>query len=86
MKIGDKVTVTEEIEAYYSGYAGNPEVIIKPGQIGTVKSVHVPSLWREKGFFNYVDFIIPGVFNGDRIHNNCTWRIAAQDKQLKIIN
>jgi hypothetical protein len=42
LEVGDRVTVYEAIHAYYSGYAGNPEMLFTPNDVGVVKSVRVP--------------------------------------------
>ena len=82
LRKGDSVTVTEPIEAYYSGFAGNPKVIVQPGQIGTVAEVNVPAV-RGNRVFACGDFVLPGVFSGDPRHGNDTWRISANPQQLK---
>ena len=38
-KPGDRVTCLLPEPAYYSGYGGRPEMIFRPGMVGTVKSV-----------------------------------------------
>ena len=81
LQVGDIVTVKEPIEAYYSAYAGNPEMIIQPGMIGRVMATKVPNV-STKGHFNCIDFITPEVFQGNPVHNNNVWRIAAKDSQL----
>ena len=80
-EIGQKVTVSTEIKAYYSGYAGNPEVIIEPGMIGIVTAVKVPCV-NKQGFFNCVDFVIKDKFSGNPKYKNNTWRIAAKNNEL----
>lgn len=82
-KIGQKVRVKEPIEAYYSGYAGNPRVFITPDMVGEVKAVKVPSVSREKIEFCCVDFEVPGVYQGDPKHKYCTWRIGVEHKFLQ---
>lgn len=42
VKIGDRVTCIIRDEAYYSRYAGNPEMFFEPGMVGIVGSVDVP--------------------------------------------
>ena len=81
-KVGDKVTITKPITAYYSSYGGNPEVVIQPGEVGKIKVINVPSV-NSRSEFSCVDFEKPGVFQGSPKHNNCTWRIAAKDNELK---
>ena len=62
--VGDKVVLKVAQEAYYSGYASNPVVIVPAGSVGVVGSVNVPFVLKLKGnpkTFNCVDFEIPGV-------------------------
>jgi hypothetical protein len=40
--IGMKVSSKKEKEAFYSGYAGRPELFFKPGMVGIIDSVDVP--------------------------------------------
>lgn len=82
LKVGDKVTVTEPCEAFYSNYGGNPKVIIQPGEIGIVKAISVPMV-SENHTFICVDYEKPNVFQGDPVHNNITWRIGIQKEFLK---
>lgn len=82
LKVGDKVRVKQPTEAYYSKYAGNPQVIITPELVGTVKATDVPYVRRIEGFFVCVDYEIPGVFQGNPIYQNCTWRIGTPEKNL----
>lgn len=83
LNIGTKVKLLVDAEPYYSSYGGNPKVIIKAETIGTVMAVDVPKV-RGKGTFICVDFILPGIFQGDPKHNNCTWRCGISPKQVKI--
>jgi hypothetical protein len=39
MKIGDRVTCRFAESAYYSRYAGRPEILFKPGMVGTIASI-----------------------------------------------
>ena len=87
-KVGDKVVLKVAQEAYYSGYAGNPIVIVPAGTIGVVGSVKVPFVWRRKGkgnpeTFNCVDFKIPGVYSGNPVYKNDIWRCAVIDKDMR---
>ena len=38
-KPGDQVTCRLPVEAYYSGYSGNPVVRFEPGDVGVVASI-----------------------------------------------
>jgi len=38
VKKGMRVVLKEDTEAFYSGFACNPEVIIRAGEIGTISS------------------------------------------------
>ena len=85
-KVGDKVALKVDHEAYYSGYAGNPVVIGPAGTVGVVGSVNVPFVWRIKGHpttFNCVDFVLPGVYSGNPIYKHDTWRCGVVDKDLR---
>lgn len=76
MKVGDTVTVKEATEAYYSQYAGNPKMVIHPGQIGVIAAVNVPSVWRENVSFCCVDFNVNGMH----------WRIGTSKHNLSKVN
>ena len=82
-QIGDKVEILIDKEPYYSDYAGNPKVVIPKGSVGTIGAVNVPSVCREGVTFNCVDFVLEGVFSGNPIHKNNTWRCAVFTKDLK---
>lgn len=41
-KVGDFVTCKVRVEAFYSGYAGQPECWFEPGMTGIVGAVDVP--------------------------------------------
>lgn len=89
-KVGDKVKLTVEKEPYYSNYGGNPKVIIPAGTIGTVAAVNVPCVVRHRCIiqdhgdtFTCVDFVLDGVFSGNPIHKNITWRVAVYKGQAK---
>lgn len=38
-KTGDKVTCKHAVEAYYSKYAGNPEILFEPGTPAVIASI-----------------------------------------------
>lgn len=85
--VGDRVVLKKEQEAYYSGYAGNPIVIVPAaGAVGVVGSVDVPCTYHRKGEplrFNCVDFVLPGVFAGNPARGNCKWRCGVFEKEMK---
>lgn len=82
IKVGDRVTVTRAIPAYYSGYGGRPVQYFEPGMVGTVASVDVPVvIWRGKGYpkaFVCVDF--EGQPVGTSGHN--IWRAGPYARDL----
>ena len=81
--IGDKVITKIDCIPYYSGYAGNPNVMIPKGTIGTIGSVKTPYV-NKQGYFNCVDFVIPSQWNcSPRYHYN-SWRASLTDKELKL--
>lgn len=58
-KPGDRVTCKVEMPAYYSGYAGNPVMVFKPGMEGVVTSI-APKVRKCKGpgFDGKDDFLV----------------------------
>lgn len=82
-KVGDRVRLTEPLEAYYSNYAGNPRVVITPDLVGTIGAIDCPSVRREGIYFHCVDFTLPGIYAGNPHHGNNVWRVAARTKQIK---
>jgi len=84
-KVGDKVTVKTPVEAYYSGYAGNPKCITEPGEIGIVGAIEVPYVTGNNCTFVCVDFIKDNLFQGNPIHKNNTWRIGTKKSNLKLV-
>lgn len=62
VRVGDKVTCIERVDAYYSNYGGNPECWFEPGEVGVVGAVDVPCTtyaYRKRGgtaSFVCVDF------------------------------
>lgn len=59
VKLGDRVTVKERVEGYYSRYGGNPAIFLEPGTVGVVGAIDVPSVCREGVSFVCVDFLCP---------------------------
>lgn len=82
-KVGDRVQLTEPLEARYSQYAGNPKAVITPDLVGTVGAIDCPSVRRESVYFHCVDFILPGIFQGDPRHGDNLWRVAVSTSQIK---
>lgn len=90
IKVGDKVEVTKVHVPYYSGYAGNPTVVITAGTIGIVGATNVPyvrnSQASDKGrgdYFVCVDFKVRGKFDGNPTLKQNKWRCAVDPKNLK---
>ena len=86
---GLKVELKKDYEAYYSGYAGNPVVVIKKGTVGLIGSTDVPYVkpTRDKSrgaYFVCVDFKLPGVFSGNPKFNHHTWRCGVNPKDMKL--
>lgn len=82
-KIGDKVRITCNAEPYYSGYAGNTVVTITPEHIGTLIKTGVPKVSRP-GTFCIVDYVLPGVYSGNPIYGNNTWRVGIDYKKIRL--
>jgi hypothetical protein len=79
--VGMRVTVREAVEAYYSGYAGNPECVLEPGMAGVVASLDVPYVRHRRGnssSFAGVDFEGPAHSNPPRTE----WRAGVDPKNL----
>lgn len=66
LHVGDRVTVKERIEGYYSNYGGNPAIFLEPGTVGVVGVIDVPSVRRERVSFVCVDFFCPGTGRTER--------------------
>ena len=87
---GILVRLLKDEEAYYSGYAGNPVVIVKAGTVGIIGATDVPYVTGSKelgrgDYFACVDFLVPDKFSGNPIHKNNTWRCGVNPKHLKIV-
>ena len=79
-KIGDLVTCKVRREAFYSGYAGNPECWFEPGMVGVVGNVDSPFVRGTEALGVCVDFDGPMKFpekNGNR------WRCKLRRENLK---
>ena len=57
-KVGDIVTITERMEAYYSKYVGNEECFLEPAETGVIAAVRVPKVRSSPGgdYFCCIDF------------------------------
>jgi hypothetical protein len=73
---GDTVTCKVPMEAHYSGYAGNPEMLFKPGMVGTVASIAAKVCimdgegYDDKEDFVVVDFQCPETKRRERVGLN----------------
>ena len=56
VKLGDRVTVKERIEGYYSIFGGRPAIFLEPGMVGVVGAIDVPSVFLANVSFVCVDF------------------------------
>jgi len=66
VKIGDRVTVRQQVEGYYSRYAGRPPIFLEPGMVGIVGAIDVPSVCRANVSFVCVDFYCPATGKKER--------------------
>jgi hypothetical protein len=66
VKVGDKVSVKERVEGYYSNYGGNPAIFLEPGIVGVMGVIDVPSVRREGVSFVCVDFCCPATGRTER--------------------
>jgi hypothetical protein len=57
VQVGDRVTVKERVEGYYSTYGCNPAIWLEPGMVGVVGAINVPSVCRANVTFVCVDFL-----------------------------
>lgn len=89
---GVEVRLLKDEEAYYSGYAGNPVVVIKAGTIGVVGATDVPYVCpmkdnaenkRRGDYFVCVDFVLPGVFSGNPKFKQNKWRCGVNPKDME---
>lgn len=79
--VGMQVTVRERVEAYYSGYAGNPVCFLEPAMVGVITAVDVPYVRRSRGSsetFACVDFTHTIRTRG----GNAEWRAGVDPKNL----
>lgn len=66
LHLGDRVTVTERVEAYYSDYGGNPAIFLEPGMVAVVGAIDVPSVCRQNVSFVCLDFFCPATGRTER--------------------
>jgi len=92
---GVKVVLLKDEEAYYSGYTGNPVVVIKAGTVGVVGSTDVPYVCPMKDrvenakrgeYFACVDFKVPGVYSGNPKFKQDVWRCGVNPRNLKVVS
>jgi hypothetical protein len=79
--VGMKVTVRERVEAYSSGYAGNPVCFLERGMAGVVAVVDAPYVRRSRGAsetFACVDF----AHTVRRRGGGAQWRAGVDPKNL----
>ena len=80
-RIGQKVQTLVDAIPYYSGYAGNPKVLIPKGSNGIIGAVKCPYV-NKQGYFNCVDFVISDKFHGNPKFKNNVWRCSFNDKEI----
>ncbi len=80
-RIGDRVELLVDKEPYYSGYAGNPKVLIPAGTIGVIGDVDVPGVYSGKTF-TCVDFELPNVYHGNSKQN--LWRCSCYRGEIRL--
>jgi hypothetical protein len=89
LKIGDKITVHQAVEASYSNYAGNPEVFFTPEDVGTVIGVQIPCVTQSKAYkeeFVQVSFTKPVLTTRAGIpHTYSQWNAGIHYQNIKII-
>ena len=49
MRVGDQITVGDDVPAWYSSYGMNPVRVIRPGEPLTITAVNVPVVRKLKG-------------------------------------
>ena len=79
LQVGDRVTVRERVEAYYSRYAGQPEQWLEPGVVAVVVRPHVPTVRGPRRSFILVEFE-----GGPMVSNppTSTWRAALHPENV----
>jgi hypothetical protein len=66
LHVGDRVTVKERVEGYYSDYGGNPAIFLEANMVGVVGAIDVPSVCREGVSFVCIDFCCPATGKTER--------------------
>ena len=91
---GVKVVLRKDYKPYYSGYAGNPDVVVKAGTVGVVGSTDVPYVYPMKDneenkrrgvWFVCVDVKLPGVFSGNPKFKQDVWRCGVNPKDMRLV-
>jgi|GEM_PF-4987058 len=77
---GDVVIVGADVEAYYSGYAGNPTQWLRKGQTARVINPDVPPVRGNRHCFVLVEF--DGATYGSVEHPYTTWRASLYPEQI----
>lgn len=75
LTVGRAVTCLQPVAAYYSGYAGNPEVSFNPGDIGQAAVLDVARVRGKEGSFVCVDFVRDGK----------EWRVGLDYANIQIL-
>jgi len=90
IEVGSLVVLKVDKVPYYSGYGGNPDVLIKAGSTGIAGAVDVPRVCGPKNpcnpepdTFHCVDFVL-AEFQGDPTHGNRTWRVSAYSHEITL--
>ena len=83
LKVGDLVELLVDVVPYYSGYAGNPKVLITKGTIGRIGAVNVPPVRGNGANFLCVDFNKIGFVRGAKNPSVVCWRAAVPYSGVK---
>ena len=84
VEVGDRVTVKEPTEGFYSEYAGNPKITMHPGQLGVVFAVDRPDTCANT-LSVCVHFIQILALRPDLIHTNSVQTCAVHKSKLRKI-
>ncbi|MFN8992570.1 MAG: hypothetical protein ACK5X3_02710 [Pseudomonadota bacterium] len=90
LKIGDKITVHQAVEASYSNYAGNPTILFTPEDVAIVTNVRIPCVVKSdayRGEFVRASFTRPVTVNrSGYIRTDSDWSVAVDYQNVKIIS
>lgn len=90
LKIGDKITVHQTVEASYSNYAGNPVILFTPDDVAIVTHVHIPCVVKSDAYKNEfvrASFTRPITVNrSGYIRTDSDWSVAIHYQNIKIIS